>query len=272
MSLSGHFGRPRILLACGQAGVANENQPAFHPYDPRSMGKALRFDESVRLRLSPWVGRDIRVLEAGCGFRSPVEFGDHAYVVGLDIDKTAVRRNDKLDEALVGDLQTYPLPAEAFDLIFCRFVLEHLQDPERALENMRRALKPGGWLTLMFPNRWSLKGVVARLTPQVVHDFGYRVVFGKGWATTHKTYFHPAVSVGGIRHFAEREKLRIVAFDAHPGDLDWLIRKHSPFLGGLWLVAERVVQVLTLGRSSPKSREFIAILADARPERLGPSP
>jgi SAM-dependent methyltransferase len=236
------------------------------------MGKALRFDESVRLRLSPWVGRDIRVLEAGCGFRSPVEFGDHAYVVGLDIDKTAVRRNDKLDEALVGDLQTYPLPAEAFDLIFCRFVLEHLQDPERALENMRRALKPGGWLTLMFPNRWSLKGVVARLTPQVVHDFGYRVVFGKGWATTHKTYFHPAVSVGGIRHFAEREKLRIVAFDAHPGDLDWLIRKHSPFLGGLWLVAERVVQVLTLGRSSPKSREFIAILADARPGTLGPSP
>jgi ubiquinone/menaquinone biosynthesis C-methylase UbiE len=104
------------------------------------MNSGLRFDETVRLRLSPWIGRDIKVLEAGCGARSVVTLGDLAYVVGLNIDEAAVAKNEKLDEALVGDLQTYPLPAETFDLVFCRFVLEHLKDPERALARGRDRL------------------------------------------------------------------------------------------------------------------------------------
>jgi ubiquinone/menaquinone biosynthesis C-methylase UbiE len=95
------------------------------------MEQTLRFDETVRSLLSHWIGRDISVLEAGCGARSPVDFGDLAHVVGLDIDEAALRKNDKLDEALVGDLETYPLPAETFDVVFCRYVLEHLKDPEQ---------------------------------------------------------------------------------------------------------------------------------------------
>jgi SAM-dependent methyltransferase len=232
------------------------------------MEQTLRFDETVRSLLSHWIGRDISVLEAGCGARSPVDFGDLAHVVGLDIDEAALRKNDKLDEALVGDLETYPLPAETFNVVFCRYVLEHLKDPERALTNMRRALKPGGWLTLIFPNRWSLKGVVTRLTPLSIHKLGYRVLFRRGGATPHETHFSPSVSVRGIHSFAERENLRIVTFDGHPGNLGWLLRKHSPIVGGLWLLAERIVQVLTLGRASPYRREFIAILADPRPETL----
>jgi SAM-dependent methyltransferase len=235
------------------------------------MEQALRFDEAVRLRLSHWIGRDIRVLEAGCGTRSPVDFGDLAYVVGLDIDEAAARKNDRLDEVIIGDLETYPLPAETFDVVFCRFVLEHLRDPERALANMRRSLRPGGWLTLMFPNRWSLKGIVTRLTPTSVHEIGYRVLFGSGSPSPHETHFSPSVSVKGIRCFAKRESLRIVAFDAHPGDFGWLLRKHSPLLGRLWLLAERLFQLLTLGRVSPNRREFIAVLADPRPEATAPA-
>jgi SAM-dependent methyltransferase len=234
------------------------------------MEHVLRLDETVRSRLSHWVGRDINVLEAGCGSRSPVDFGEHAHVVGLDIDKNAVCKNDKLDEKLIGDLETYPLPAETFDLIFCRFVLEHLNDPERALANMRRALRPGGWLALVFPNRWSLKGVVTRLTPHSLHVLGYRMLFGKGSAIPYETRFAPSVSSEGIRHFAEREGLRVVTLEPHPGDWDWLLRKHSPVLGRVWLLAERIVQALTLGRASPSRRECIAILADERPEGVTP--
>lgn len=231
------------------------------------MNSGLRFDETVRARLSPWIGQDIKVLEAGCGARSFVDFGDRAYVVGIDIDEAAVAKNKKLDEALIGDLETYPLPAETFDLIFCRFVLEHLKDPERALGNMRRALKPGGWLTLMFPNRWSLKGMVARLTPHSLHVVGYRAVFGNASATPYETRFAQAVSAKGIRQFAVREGLRVVTLEPHPGDWDWLLRKHAPVLGRLLLLAEHVVQILTLGHVSPQRREFIAILADSRHKR-----
>jgi SAM-dependent methyltransferase len=195
-----------------------------------------------------------------------MDFGEHAYVVGLDVDDDAIRQNDKLDEALVGDLETYPLPTDAFDVIFCRYVLEHLSDPERALANMRRALKPSGWLLLVFPNRWSLKGLVTRLTPHSLHALGYRVVFGKGGATPYETRFAPSVSVKGILSFAERASLRVITLEPHPGNLGWLLRKHSPLLGQFWLLAERLLQLLTLGRVGPNQREFIAILADARPE------
>ncbi len=130
----------------------------------------------MRLRLSPWIGRDIKVLEAGCGATSPIGFGNRAHVVGLDVDREAMSRNDGLDETIVGDLERYPLPAEAFDIVFCRYVLEHLRDPEHALANMRQALRAGGWLMLIFPNRRSLKGLVTRLTPHSLHRLGYRVL------------------------------------------------------------------------------------------------
>src|SRR5262249_5480560 len=38
------------------------------------------------------------------------------------------------------------LPSESFDLIYSRFLLIHLADPERALREMRRLLKPDGIL------------------------------------------------------------------------------------------------------------------------------
>jgi ubiquinone/menaquinone biosynthesis C-methylase UbiE len=38
------------------------------------------------------------------------------------------------------------LPCESFDLVYCRFLLIHLTEPEQALREMRALLKPGGIL------------------------------------------------------------------------------------------------------------------------------
>jgi SAM-dependent methyltransferase len=224
----------------------------------------LRLDEIVRLRLSPWIKQEIKVLEAGCGARSPIDFGNRAHVIGLDVDREAMHRNEELDETIVGDLESYPLPAEAFDIVFCRYVLEHLRKPERALANMRQALRAGGWLMLIFPNRRSLKGLVTRLTPHSLHRLGYRVLFGRGFSPC-ETRFASSVSVDGIRNFAESADLHVLVLEYHPGNFGWLLRKHSPILGSLWLLFERLAQLLTLGRVSPDRREIIAVLADARP-------
>ena len=178
----------------------------------------LRLDEIVRLRLSPWIGQEIKVLEAGCGARSPIDFGNRAHVIGLDVDREAMHRNEELDETIVGDLESYPLPAEAFDIVFCRYVLEHLRKPERALANMRQALRAGGWLMLIFPNRRSLKGLVTRLTPHSLHRLGYRVLFGRGFSPC-ETRFASSVSVDGIRNFAESADLHVLALEYHPGKL-----------------------------------------------------
>ena len=48
---------------------------------------------------------------------------------------------------LAGDLYALPFPNATFDHVFACYVLEHLERPGRALENLLRVLKPGGTLT-----------------------------------------------------------------------------------------------------------------------------
>ncbi len=46
------------------------------------------------------------------------------------------------------DIAHDELPREAFDLAHARLVMIHVPERERALENMVKALKPGGWLVI----------------------------------------------------------------------------------------------------------------------------
>jgi ubiquinone/menaquinone biosynthesis C-methylase UbiE len=47
-----------------------------------------------------------------------------------------------------GDVMTMDLPDNAFDFAFARFVFQHLRDPQRALREIGRVLKPGGKLVI----------------------------------------------------------------------------------------------------------------------------
>ena len=62
---------------------------------------------------------------------------DTRFLDGLQLANVEVRRHD---------IQVDPLPAGVFDIAYARLVLEHLPDPDTALDRMVAALKPGGWL------------------------------------------------------------------------------------------------------------------------------
>jgi len=49
------------------------------------------------------------------------------------------------------DLTTIPFGADSFDAIYCSHVLEHIQDDKKALGELFRILKPGGWAVLQVP-------------------------------------------------------------------------------------------------------------------------
>ena len=46
------------------------------------------------------------------------------------------------------DILSQPLEEASYDLIHARLVVEHLTGPDRLLEMMARALRPGGWLVV----------------------------------------------------------------------------------------------------------------------------
>ena len=45
-----------------------------------------------------------------------------------------------------GDADALAFPDGSFDAAYCRFVLEHVADPVRVLGEMRRVVRPGGWV------------------------------------------------------------------------------------------------------------------------------
>jgi SAM-dependent methyltransferase len=117
------------------------------------------------------MGRD--VLDAGCG----VGWGSGLLaqagarrVVGIDIDEPALanarERAGASAEFVHGDLLALPFDDDSFDLVVCFEAIEHVDDPGRALDELRRVLRSDGLLVISSPN----KGVYPAGNPHHVHE------------------------------------------------------------------------------------------------------
>ncbi|MDB5194401.1 MAG: type 11 methyltransferase [Parcubacteria group bacterium] len=53
-----------------------------------------------------------------------------------------------------GDIHHMPMDSESEDAVICNAVLEHVHDPIRAVEEMRRILKPGGLALIQVPSTY----------------------------------------------------------------------------------------------------------------------
>ena len=57
-------------------------------------------------------------------------------------------------EIQAGTIETAVLPENEFDCVHLSHVLEHLRDPRRAVERIRRLMRPGGVLVVEVPNEF----------------------------------------------------------------------------------------------------------------------
>lgn len=161
----------------------------------------------------------LRILEAGCGRRWPLRLKDVPYTltgIDLDEDALAIRKNvhNDLHEVVVGDLRTANFDEGAFDVVFNSFVLEHVHEAERVLQNFIRWLRPGGLLILKIPDRDSVYGFVTRFTPHWFHILYVRYIGGWKWAGKpgygpYPTVYDAVVSRRGIHDFAAKNGLAI---------------------------------------------------------------
>jgi SAM-dependent methyltransferase len=207
----------------------------------------------------------VDVLEAGCGSASHLDFGPAARITGIDISPSQLERNKSLDVRVIGDLQSHPLPNEAFDVVVCWNVLEHLPRPREALDNMLQALRVKGVLVLAVPNACSIKGWVTRLTPHAFHVWVYRRVFGIASAGSDDhgpfpTYFADPISPEGLRNYAREHTVDILYWAGHEDYGQQLIRQRLHLGGRLWREGTTFVRWLTRGHIEPEHTDIFIVL------------
>jgi SAM-dependent methyltransferase len=102
-----------------------------------------------------------RVLECGCGTGAQTVHlaasSPEAQILSVDISaESLAQAKEKVEVAghgnvafQVADVFDLPFAGESFDHVFVCFLLEHVREPERALVNLRRVLRPGGSITVI---------------------------------------------------------------------------------------------------------------------------
>ncbi len=114
---------------------------------------------SPRTELLPHVPSTVkRLLDVGCAageFGNALKQNRSIEVTGIELDPTAAAMAEKaLDKVLIGDVEAMhlPFPEDYFDCICCADVLEHLKDPWKTLEKIKKHLVPEGMLIISLPN------------------------------------------------------------------------------------------------------------------------
>lgn len=124
-------------------------------------------DAGYRHLRAPRPGAD-RLLDIGCGsgdFLRRAEFlGWSAEGVDVDSEAVSVARASGL-KATVGSVEAFETVRDAYDVVTCNHVIEHVHKPLGLLRGIHRILKPGGLLWIATPN---------------IDSVGHRL-FGSSW-------------------------------------------------------------------------------------------
>jgi ubiquinone/menaquinone biosynthesis C-methylase UbiE len=119
------------------------------------------------------------------------------YTQGM-LDKRGLH-NVKLAQA---DLVHLPYSDQTFDLVACLSVIEHMPDPDAALKEMARVLRPNGVLILGYPLENSL---LVSLKTLAVLELRIRRFIQRQRVAPRGKPFHPHVTDGrGLKPIVER--------------------------------------------------------------------
>ncbi|MFD7547793.1 class I SAM-dependent methyltransferase [Streptomyces sp. NPDC059578] len=150
--------------------------------------RSVRQARMLAAALGPAADRPAVVLDVGCGDGSaaraagPLLTGHR--VIGVDWSQDALRRaRQHLTDVVRGELADgrLPLRSGCADAVLFSEVIEHLVDPDAALDELRRVLRPGGHLMLSTPNlaAWYNRGLLLAGVQPVFSEVSLRGIHGR---------------------------------------------------------------------------------------------
>jgi SAM-dependent methyltransferase len=184
-----------------------------------------------RVLLGAGIRPGMRAADLGCGVGTVTALlaelvGPHGEVVGVDASAAQLAQaRQRLGPAAASvrfveaSATATGLPPGSFDLVYCRFLLIHLPEPERALAEMYALLRPGGLLVCedgdltsagseppsalgAFSDLWG------RLGPRRGVDYTlgrrlFQMAQAAGFPEPEVTFNQPAVARGEAKRFLE---------------------------------------------------------------------
>ena len=157
-----------------------------------------RRDRIIRAYLAQ--ARATAVADVGCG--SNLALRSIPHLVGVDLSPAKCRQQRRQGaRAVAGDIGLLPLAAQCADTVICSEVIEHLPADTPWLAEIRRILRPGGYLILGTPD-------YGKLLWRVI-EFVYGLLMPHGYADVHITHY----TRRGLAESLDREGFRLIASD-----------------------------------------------------------
>ena len=132
---------------------------------------SLSPEEVFEERFRGLVHENAWVLDAGCGtgkFAAKRLRGINYFLTGLDVCETA-GKTQHVNFRVGGSVSSLPFADSSFDVIYGRWLVEHLENPVVAMREFYRVLKPGGRVAIFTTNLLHYYGGTAKVTPHWFH-------------------------------------------------------------------------------------------------------
>ena len=141
----------------------------------------IHFDQYFKT-VKPYLQENSKVLDVGCalGFLAKRFAKENHRVWGIDVSEYAIITSQKEvpgSSFLVHNAEEkFPFSDNFFDAAMAIDILEHLEYPDAALENINRVLKPGGVIFLGSPNNNVLRKIFFSIPDKLEHHISLRSI------------------------------------------------------------------------------------------------
>jgi SAM-dependent methyltransferase len=181
--------------------------------DPGVVSSQNRYSELLTAYVQP----DSVWLDLGCGhalfpdwIAGQNDLIERArFVAGIDYDQPSLKKNQQIRHLLAGDVNGLPFRSASFNLVTANMVVEHLNDPARALSEIRRVLAIGGHFIYHTPNRRFYATRIASLVPQALKNQIVEWSEGRAAEDVFPTYYRMN-DLESVQTLARRGGFRVV--------------------------------------------------------------